>query len=72
MKAFANHGELTKMLSANGGDSEEVLGQFAAAGIDINELAAKLQEDGAKSFVKSWSDLMEVIASKRKNLSQAA
>jgi hypothetical protein len=27
-------------------------------------LAAQLQDDGAKSFDKSWNDLMAVIASK--------
>jgi transaldolase len=27
-------------------------------------LAAKLQEEGAKSFVDSWNELMSVIASK--------
>jgi len=27
-------------------------------------LAANLQDEGAKSFVKSWNELMAVIASK--------
>jgi len=47
-----------------------VLDQFAAAGIDIDELGAKLQDDGAKSFVSSWNDLMEVIASKSASLAK--
>ena len=38
--------------------------QFVKAGIDINALAAKLQNEGANSFVKSWNELMAVIASK--------
>jgi transaldolase len=41
-----------------------VLSRFALAGIDIDALAAKLQDDGAKSFVKSWDELISVIASK--------
>ena len=57
---------------ADGGDCEAVLGQFAAAGIDIDELAAKLQDDGAKSFVSSWNELMGVIASKSAKLTKAA
>ena len=64
MKALADHGDLSEIMSADGGDCEVVLDQFAAAGIDIDQLAAKLQDDGAKSFVNSWNDLMEVIASK--------
>ena len=64
LKAFADHGEVGAMLPADGGDCEEVLARFAEAGIGIDALAARLQDEGAKSFVKSWNDLMGVIASK--------
>jgi len=64
LKALADHGEIGEMLPADGGNCEEVLAQFAKAGIDIDALAAQLQDEGAKSFVKSWNELMEVIASK--------
>jgi len=64
LKALADHGEVGPILPADGGDCEEVLARFAQAGIDVDILAATLQEDGAKSFVKSWNDLMAVIASK--------
>jgi len=40
-------------LAPNGYDCERVLADFVKAGIDIDVLAAKLQDDGAKSFVKS-------------------
>jgi transaldolase len=72
LKAFADHGELGEIMSADGGDSEAVLDQFVAAGIDIDELAAKLQDEGATSFVKSWKDLLNVISSKTAALQQAA
>ena len=71
LKALADHGDLSEIMSADGGDCEAVLDQFAAAGIDIDQLAAKLQDDGAKSFVNSWNDLMEVIASKSAKLAKA-
>ena len=48
------------------------LGQFAQAGINVENLAAKLQDEGAKSFVKSWNELLGVIASKSTELRQAA
>ena len=38
----------------------------------IDNLAAKLQEDGAKSFVSSWNELMGVIASKSATLAKAS
>ena len=72
LNALADHGDLSEIVSADGGDCEAVLGEFAASGIDIDNLAAKLQDDGAKSFVSSWNDLMEVIASKSAKLTKAA
>jgi transaldolase len=72
LKALADHGELGTILPADGGDCEEVLAQFAKAGIDVDALAAQLQEEGAKSFVKSWNELMEVIISKSTALKEAA
>jgi transaldolase len=70
LKALADHGDVTEIMSADGGDCEAVLDQFAAAGVDIDELGAKLQDDGAKSFISSWNDLMEVIASKSISLAE--
>jgi transaldolase len=64
LNALADHGEVGAILPADGGDCEQVLAQFAAAGIDVDALAAQLQDEGATSFVKSWNDLMAVIASK--------
>jgi transaldolase len=64
LNALANHGELSGLLPADGGDCEEVLAQFVRAGVDLQALAVRLQEEGAASFVNSWHSLMSVIASK--------
>jgi transaldolase len=71
LKALANHGEVGPILPAHGGDCDEVLAQFADAGIDVRNLAARLQDEGAKSFVKSWQELLEVIASKSEAIKKA-
>jgi transaldolase len=71
LKALADHGKLGPMLPADGGDCEAVLTEFGRAGIDIDALAAGLQDEGAKSFVKSWNELMAVIASKSAILGKA-
>ena len=71
LKAFADHGEVGSLLPADGGDCEEVLAEFAAAGIDVDALAAQLQDEGAKSFVKSWEELLACIASKGEALKNA-
>jgi transaldolase len=72
LKALAEHGELGTIIPADGGDCEEVLAQFAKAGVDIDALAARLQDEGAKSFVKSWNELMAVIDSKSAVLKKAS
>ena len=45
---------------------------LARPGVDVDALAARLQEEGAKSFVKSWNELMDLIASKSDALKKAA
>jgi len=64
LKALAEHTELGSIPPADGGECEKVLARFAKAGIDIDALASQLQDEGAKAFVKSWNDLMDVIESK--------
>ena len=72
LNALTDHGELGLIMAADGGDSEAVLSQFEKAGVDIGALATQLQTEGAKSFVKSWNELMGVIASKSEVLQKAA
>jgi transaldolase len=64
LKALAHHNELGSILPADGGDCEELLAQFAKAGIEVDSLADRLQAEGAKSFVNSWNELMTVTSSK--------
>jgi transaldolase len=62
LKALGNHKKLGSILPADGGNCEQVLSAFAIAGINIDALAAQLQEEGEESFVNSWNELMSVIA----------
>ena len=70
--AFADHGEVGAPLPADGGDCDKVLAEFGKAGIDLGALANQLQDEGAKSFVKSWNDLIGVIESKSNTLRKAS
>jgi transaldolase len=72
LKAFADHGELGAELRLDAGDAEKLLGEFRKAGVDLAALAAKLQDDGAASFVASWNNLLGVIASKGSALARAS
>ena len=72
LKALADHGDVGATLPADGGNSEEELARFAEAKIDVHALSRQLQDEGAKSFVKSWNDLMSVISSKSAVLKRAS
>jgi transaldolase len=62
LHAFADHGELGDVVPADGGDCEQVLAQFDQAGIDVEALAARLQEEGKQKFVDSWNELLKTIS----------
>src|SRR5258707_432531 len=72
LKALAEHGDVGATIAANGGDSAQELARFAEAKIDVDALSKQLQDEGAKSFVNSWSDLMGVISSKSAALKRAS
>jgi transaldolase len=72
LKALAEHGDVGATIPANGGDSEKELARFAEAKIDVDALSKQLQDEGAKSFVNSWNELMGVISSKSAALKRAS
>jgi transaldolase len=72
LNALAGHTELGSILPPDGGDCEEVLDQFTKAGIDIDGLAAELQDEGAKAFVTSWKELLECIETKSLSVRKAS
>jgi transaldolase len=72
LKAFADHGKTGATMPADGGDADAQLARFAAEKVDVAALAQQLQDEGAKSFVKSWNDLLGVINSKSAVLKRAS
>ena len=65
LHAVADHGRPGAVLPVDGGDAEAVLAKIAKAGVDLDALAKKLQDDGADAFVKSWKQLLQRIADKQ-------
>jgi transaldolase len=66
--AFADHGELSGAIPRRGGEAEQILTAFTHAGFDLGQLAATLQEQGARSFAASWKALMGAIEKKVREL----
>jgi transaldolase len=72
LQALAEHGEVGATMPADGGNSEEELARFAEQNIVVEALSNQLQDEGAKSFVNSWNDLMDLISSKSAVIEQAS
>jgi transaldolase len=72
LNALADHGEIGPIMAADGANCEKVLERFAQAGVNVDDLAGRLQDEGAKSFVKSWTELMAVIAAKSSSLKRGS
>ncbi|MEO6974515.1 MAG: transaldolase [Gallionella sp.] len=75
LHAFAEHGKVKDVLpvdEVNAEAVEAVIAEFTREGINDEALAADLQREGTESFAKSWSNLMDCIASKSTSLAQAA
>ncbi|MGW5363187.1 transaldolase [Actinopolymorpha pittospori] len=68
LEAFHDHGRVGEMMPADGDECDLMLRRFADAGVDVGALAARLQEQGAKSFVSAWKDLLGRIAAQRASL----
>src|SRR6202167_4650023 len=66
--AFGDHGQVSGVIPAGGGDCEQVLAEFRNVGIDVAKLGVDLQTEGAKSFDDSWQDLLKAIEAKSKVL----
>lgn len=62
--AFAEHGRVGRPMDVDGGDAEQVIARFNKLGIDDAALAKQLQREGAESFDKSWSELLDRIRKK--------
>jgi transaldolase len=56
------------VVPADGGDNAELLADFEKAGVDLKELALRLQNEGADKFVKSWKELLDRIGEKSRSV----
>jgi transaldolase len=72
LKSYADHGKLEPTMPPDGGACETVLARLTEAGVNLDDLAARLQDEGAKSFAKSWKELMDIIAERSDAIRRSA
>jgi transaldolase len=60
LEAFADHGEVSSTLDERPG-SPDVLGEVAAAGIDLDAITTELEREGVEAFCASYAELLDVL-----------
>ncbi len=71
LRAYADHGKYKGPMAVDNGDIDALLMRFTQAGIDIDALALQLQNQGERSFIKSWQQLLQRIDAKSAALVRA-
>ncbi len=66
--AFMDHGEISATLVADLDDAREELSRLERAGVKMELITQKLQDDGVTAFAQSFDSLMSGIAEKRERL----
>ena len=72
LTAFMDHGRPTDALGRDLDEAHSQIDAFAALGLDLDRICQSLLADGVKSFEKSMSTLMGVIAARRAALLEQA
>ncbi|MFQ5416022.1 MAG: transaldolase [Myxococcota bacterium] len=64
LRAFDEHGEVGDLLGADASGAERTIEAVEAAGVDLRELAARLQSEGRDAFVADFDKLLRGLESK--------
>ncbi len=67
--AFADHGELGAPMEGTGADGVKVMDALDAAGVDLDDVFAVLEDEGVSKFVVSWDN--ELVTSVERALAAA-
>lgn len=62
--AFSENGEVGELLGADASDAERVIGGIEAAGVDLADVASRLQRDGRDAFIADFEKLLQGMATK--------
>jgi len=64
LRAFADHGQVTRTLDADPERALQTLAAARLAGIDLDSVTAELEREGVQSFCDSYHDLLDCIGGK--------
>jgi len=66
--AFVDHGTLARTVDADPAAAHQALAQLGAVGVDLDDVARTLEEQGVASFTKSFDELLDALGTKAAEL----
>lgn len=61
LEAFIDHGSVARTIDADPAAAVRVIEDLGRLGIDLEEVAAKLESEGVSSFAKSFDDVLDTL-----------
>jgi len=62
--AFLDHGEVARTVDRDLDDAFDVMASLAAVGVDMDDVARVLEDEGVAAFAKSYDELIEALSAK--------
>ncbi len=59
--AFEDHGTVARTIDADVAGAHQVISQLSDLGIDLEEVAVQLEQEGVDSFAKSFDEVLETL-----------
>lgn len=66
--AFDDHGTVARTIDADFAAAHEVVSALSGLGIDLEEVAAKLEAEGVSSFAKSFEEVLDTLGTRAEEL----
>ena len=68
LAAFIDHGTLSRSVDSSFDDAEKILQTVESLGIDLQEVAVKLEDEGVKAFETSFENLLTTLQTKAESM----
>lgn len=71
LAAFDDHGTVARTVDADPAAARQVVADLAALGIDLEEVAVKLEGEGVGSFAKSFDEVLATLGDRARQMTES-
>ena len=68
LEAFEDHGRLARTVDADPGEAQATVDRLSELGVDLEDVAATLEDEGVAAFAKSFDELLGTLGAKAADL----